>query len=47
MIMVNVDASFDDDVGCGSTGVVIRDHSGGGVIAAAHSFVPDVIDAPM
>ena len=29
MIMVNVDASFDDDAGCGSTGVVIRDHSGG------------------
>jgi len=30
MIMVNVDASFDDDVGRGSTGVVIRDHSRGG-----------------
>ena len=42
--MVNVDASFDDDVGCGSTGVVIRDHSGG-VIAAVHSFVSHVIDA--
>ena len=29
IIMVNVDASFDDDVGCGSTEVIIRDHSGG------------------
>ena len=39
--MVNVDASFDDDVGCGSTKVIIRDHSGG-LIAAVHSFVPYV-----
>jgi ribonuclease HI len=46
MIMINVDASFDDDEGCGSTGVVIRDHLGG-VIAAAHSFTPHVIDATM
>ena len=28
-IMVNVAASFDDDVGCGSIVVVIIDHSGG------------------
>jgi len=42
-----VDASFDDDdEGCGSTRLVIRDHSGG-VIAAAHNFVLHVIDAPM
>jgi len=32
--------------GYGSTRVVIRDHSGG-VIVAAHSFVPYVIDASM
>ena len=41
IIKVNVDASFDEDVGYGSTGVVIRDHSGG-VIVVAHSFVPHV-----
>ena len=46
MIIVNVDVSFDDDEGCESTGVAIRDHSGG-VIAAMHSFVPHVIDMPM
>ena len=44
IIKVNVDASYDEDVGYRSTGVVIRD---GGVIAAAHSFVPHVIDALM
>ena len=38
-IMVNVDASFDDDVGCGSTGVVIRDHSGGVIAARIASFL--------
>ena len=46
IIKVNADASFDDDVGYGSTRVVIRDHSGG-VIAVAHSFISHVIDAPM
>jgi hypothetical protein len=46
MIMVNVDASFDDDVGYGNIGVAIRDHSWG-VIVAAHSFVSHVVDAPI
>ena len=41
ILKVNVDASFDEDVGYGSTGVVIRDPSGG-VIVVAHSFVPHV-----
>jgi len=45
-VMVNVDATFDEDVGCGSVGVAIRD-STGGVLAAAHSFVPHLVDAPM
>jgi hypothetical protein len=45
-VMVNVDASFDDDMGCGSVGVIIRDCTRG-VLAAAHSFVPHLVDAPM
>jgi hypothetical protein len=45
-VMVNVDASFDDDTGCGSVGVIIRDCIRG-VLAAAHSFVPHLVDAPM
>jgi len=34
-VTVNVNAAFDEDVGCGSVGVAIRD-STGGVLAAAH-----------
>ena len=45
-VMVNVDASFDEDVGCGSVGAIIRD-SLGRVLVAAHSFIPHVVDAPM
>jgi hypothetical protein len=45
-IMVNVDAGFDEDVGCGSVGAIIRDSSGV-VLAATHSFIADVIDAPI
>ena len=44
--MVNVDAAFEEDGGCGSVGSIIRDSSGG-VLAAAHSFVPHLVDAPM
>ena len=44
--MVNVDAAFDFGTGSGSTGVIIRDEKGQW-IAAAHSFLPHVIDAPM
>jgi hypothetical protein len=44
--MVNVDTGFDENGGCGSVGSIIRDYSGG-VLAAAHSFVPHLVDAPM
>jgi ribonuclease HI len=44
--MVNVDAAFNEDEGCGSVGAIIRDCSEG-ALAAAHSFVPHLIDAPM
>ena len=40
-VMVNIDASFDEDVGYGSVSAIIRDSSGG-VLAAAHSFIPHV-----
>ena len=45
-LMVNVDAAFDTNTGSGSTGVIIRDEKGQWV-AAAHSFLPHVVDAPM
>jgi ribonuclease HI len=45
-VMVNVDAAFDEDEGCGSVGIVVRD-STGGVLTAAHNFVPHLVDAPM
>ena len=45
-VMLNVDASFDEDVGCGSVGAIIRD-SLGRVLVAAHSFIPHVVDEPM
>jgi len=44
--MINVDASYDAAVGVGSTGAVIRD-AAGGFIAAAHSYIPHVVDAAM
>jgi hypothetical protein len=45
-VMVNVDATFEEDGGCRSVSSIIRDSSGG-VLAAAHSFVPHLFDAPM
>ena len=45
-LMINVDASYDAAVGVGSTGAVIRD-AAGGFIAAAHSYIPHVVDAAM
>ena len=45
-LMVNVDGAFDTGTGSGSTRVIIRDEKGQW-IAAAHSFLPHVIDAPM
>jgi ribonuclease HI len=43
---LNIDASFDENGGCGSTGAIIRDNSGA-MIAAASSFIPHLMDAPM
>ena len=45
-LMVNIDASYDEDRGSGSTGVIIRDCSGG-MIAAANRHISHVVDAPM
>jgi hypothetical protein len=45
-IMLNIDASFDEDRGCGSTGAIIRDSSGG-MIVASNTFIPFLVDAPM
>ena len=36
--MVNVDASLDENAGCGSVGAILRDCTWG-VVAAAHCFV--------
>ena len=44
--MLNVDASYNQDRGIGSTGAVIRDFSGS-FIAAAARFIEHVQDAPM
>jgi len=45
-VMVNVDEAFNENGGCRSVGPIIRDCSGG-VLAAAHSFIPHLVDAPM
>ena len=45
-LMVNVDASFDDEKGCASTGAIIRDGSGS-MIAASMTYIPYVVDTPM
>ena len=45
-LMVNVDGAFDTGTGSGSTRVIIREEKEQW-IAAAHSFLPHVIDAPM
>jgi len=44
--MVNVDADFDENGGCSSVGSIIR-YCSSGVLAAAHSFVSHLVDAPM
>ena len=44
--MINVDTSYDATKGAGSTGAVIRDATGS-FIAAAHSYIPHVVDAAM
>jgi len=45
-VKVNIDASFDEGTGSGSTGVIIRDWTGG-AIAASHTFLPYLVDVPM
>jgi len=45
-LMLNIDASYDENGGCGSTGAIIRDSSGG-MIAASSTFIPYLVDAPM
>jgi hypothetical protein len=44
--MLNIDASYDDDRGCGSTGTIIRDGSDG-MIATTNTFISHLVDAPM
>ena len=45
-VKVNIDASFYEGTGSGSTDVIIRDWTGG-AIAASHTFLPYLVDAPM
>jgi len=45
-VKVNIDASFDEGTGNGNTGVIIRDWTGG-AIAASHTFLLYLVDAPM
>ena len=45
-VMLNIDASFDEDMGCRSVGAIIRDSSGTMVIAS-NNFISHVVDAPM
>jgi len=44
--MLNIDASYDDDRRCGSTGAIIR-HGSGGMIAATSTFIFHLVDSPM
>jgi hypothetical protein len=45
-LMLNVDASYDEDNGCGSTGAIIRD-SHGAMVAATSTYISHLVDAPM
>jgi hypothetical protein len=45
-VKVDIDASFDEGTGSGSAGVIIRDWMWG-AIAASHTFLPYLVDAPM
>jgi hypothetical protein len=46
VVMLNVDASFDEDMGCGSIGAIIRDSSSA-MVVASNNFISHVVDAPM
>ena len=43
---MNVDASYDDDNGCGSCGAILRDDTGS-MVAASCSHISQLVDAPM
>jgi ribonuclease HI len=44
--MLNVDASYDEDNGCGSTGAIIRDGHRA-MVAATSTYISHLVDAPM
>jgi ribonuclease HI len=44
--MFNIDASYDDNNGCGSTGAIIRDSSGE-MITSTNNYIPQLVDALM
>ena len=44
--MVNVDAGFDENDGCDIVDSITKDCSVG-VLAAGHSFIPNLVGAPM
>jgi hypothetical protein len=46
VVMLNVDASFDEDMGCRGMGAIIRDSSGA-MVVASNNFISHVVDAPM
>jgi hypothetical protein len=45
-ISLHIDASFDEDNGCGNTGAIIRGSSGG-MIVASNTFISYLVDAPI
>lgn len=45
-LMLNIDASYNDDNGYGSTGAIIRDSSGGKV-TATNTYIPHLVNAPI
>jgi len=44
-LMINVDGTFDETKGSENSGAIIRD-TRGTFIAAPHSFIPHILDAP-
>jgi ribonuclease HI len=45
-VMINIDASYNEGEGCGSTGAIIRDCTGG-MIAATNTYIAHLVDAQM
>ena len=46
VLMINIGVAFEETRGSGSTGAVIKDSSGG-FIVASHSYISHVVDAAM